>query len=65
MAKSIDLASRRAAFLLGYIPAVSAFVAPSPPPGASAAIFDRLSHSRTLTEISCGAIKDRPLWRSG
>ena len=52
MAKSIDLAtdaSRRAALLLSYIPAVCAFVAPCPP-GASTAIFDRLSHARALTE---------------
>src|SRR6187399_2883595 len=51
MAKSIDLAadaSRRAALLLSYIPAVCAFVAPCPP-GASTAIFDRLGHSRALT----------------
>jgi len=50
MAKSLDLAtdaSRRAALLLSYIPAVCAFVAPCPP-GASSAIFDRLSHSRAL-----------------
>ena len=51
MAKSIDLApeaSRLASLLLSYIPAVCAFVAPRHP-GASAAIFDRLSHSRALS----------------
>src|ERR1041384_5293569 len=51
MSKSIDLAtdaSRWAALLLGYIQAVCAFVAPCPP-GASTAIFDRLSHSRALS----------------
>jgi len=50
MAKSIELvtdASRRAALLLSYIPAACAFVAPCPP-GASTAIFDRLSHLRAL-----------------
>src|SRR6478736_5334263 len=54
MAKSIDLAtdaSRRAALLLSYIQAVCGFVAPCPP-GASTAIFDRLSHSRALT-LNC------------
>src|SRR5258706_11254437 len=48
MAKSIALAadpSRLASLLLSYIPAVCAFVAPRHP-GASAAIIDRLSHSR-------------------
>src|SRR5882672_5483157 len=50
MAKSIALApdaSRLASLLLSYIPAVCAFVAPRQP-GASAAIIDRLSHSRAL-----------------
>jgi len=50
MAKLIDLApeaSRLASLLLSYIPAVCAFVAPRHP-GASTAIFDRLSHSRAL-----------------
>jgi len=50
MAKSIDLApepSRLASLLLSYIPAVCAFVAPRHP-GASAAIFERLSYSRAL-----------------
>jgi len=52
MAKSIDLApeaSRLASLLLSYIPAVCAFVAPRHP-GASTAIFDRLSHSRALSK---------------
>src|SRR5213079_1718859 len=51
MAKSIALAadpSRLASLLLSYIPAVCAFVAPRHP-GASAAIIDRLSHSRALS----------------
>jgi cytochrome c peroxidase len=51
MAKSIAFAadpSRPASLLLSYIHAVCAFVAPRPP-GASAAIIDRLSHSRALT----------------
>ena len=51
MAKSIALAadpSRLASLLLSYIPAVCAFVAPRQP-GASAAIIDRLSHSRALS----------------
>src|SRR5215211_1105637 len=50
MAKSIALAadpSRLASLLLSYIQAVCAFVAPRQP-GASAAIIDRLSHSRAL-----------------
>ena len=53
MAKSIDLAagaSRLASLLLSYIPAVCAFVAPRHP-GASGAIFDRLGHSRALSEV--------------
>src|SRR4051794_35715206 len=51
MAKSISLAadpSRVASLLLSYIPPVCAFVAPRHP-GASAAIIDRLSHSRALS----------------
>jgi len=51
MAKSVALAvdaSRLSSLLLSYIPAVCAFVAPRQP-GASAAIIDRLSHSRALT----------------
>src|SRR5215204_4644400 len=50
MAKSIALAadpSRLASLLLSYIQGVCAFVAPRQP-GASAAIIDRLSHSRAL-----------------
>ena len=53
MAESIALAtdaSRQASLLLSYIPAVCAFVAPRLP-GASAAIIDRLSHSRALVEF--------------
>ena len=52
MAKSIAFAadaSRLASLLLSYIPAVCAFVAPRQP-GASAAIIDRLGHSRALSE---------------
>jgi len=48
MAQSIDFApgaSRLASLLLSYIPAVCGFVAPRRP-GASTAIFDRLSLSR-------------------
>src|SRR5512143_3482702 len=55
MAKSIALAadaSLLASLLLSYIPAVCAFVAPRHQ-GASAAIIDRLSHSRALTP-ECG-----------
>src|SRR3954464_429030 len=51
MAKSIAFAadaSRLASLLLSYILAVCAFVAPRQP-GASTAIVDRLSHSRTLS----------------
>jgi len=51
MAKSIALAaeaSRLAALLLSYIPAVCAFVAPRHP-GASTAIIDRFGNSRALT----------------
>src|SRR4051812_20738985 len=50
MAKSIAFAadpSRLASLLLSYIRAVCALVAPRHP-GASAAIIDRLSHSRAL-----------------
>jgi hypothetical protein len=60
MAKSIDLAtdaSRQAALLLSYIQAVCAFVAPCPP-GASTAIFDRLSHSRALRLARRGSSRD-------
>jgi len=52
MAKSIDLApeaSRLASLLLSYVGC--AFVAPRDP-GASTAIFVRLSHSRALTRGS-------------
>jgi hypothetical protein len=51
MANSIALAadsSRLASLLLSYLPAVCAFVAPRQP-GASAAIIDRVSHSRALS----------------
>jgi len=51
MARSIAFAtdaSRLTSLLLSYIPAVCAFVAPRQP-GASAAIIDRLSHSRALS----------------
>src|SRR4051812_3854566 len=51
MAKSIAFAadaSRLASLLLSYIPAVCAFVAPRHP-GASFAIVDRFSRSRTLS----------------
>jgi len=57
MAKSIDLAveaSRLASLLLSYMPAVCAFVAPRHP-GASTAIFDRLSHSRALSQSNRGS----------
>ena len=56
MAKSIALAadaSRLASLLLSYIQAVCAFVAPRHP-GASAAIIDRLSHSRALSRGGLG-----------
>jgi len=46
--------SRLASLLLSYIPAVCAFVAPHHP-GASTAIFDRLSHSRALTSAGVRA----------
>src|SRR3954466_1162851 len=52
MAKSVALAadpSRLASLLLSYIQAVCAFVAPRHP-GASAAIIDRLGHSRALSQ---------------
>jgi len=58
MAKSIAFAadpSQLASLLLSYIPAVCAFVAPRQP-GASAAIIDRLRHSRALrVESLCSA----------
>src|SRR5882724_6763920 len=58
MAESIALApdaSRLASLLLSYMPAVCAFVAPRHP-GASAAIIDRLSHSRALSaDLDVGA----------
>ena len=62
MAKSIAFtadASRLAALLLSYIPAVCAFVAPCQP-GASTAIIDRLGHVRALTQRAaegCAAIR--------
>jgi hypothetical protein len=68
MAKSIALApdaSRPASLLLSYIPAVCAFVAPRQP-GAGAAIIDRLSHSRPLSErISPSAPADPLLASDG
>jgi len=60
MAKSIDLAPepcRLASLLISYILAVCAFVAPRHP-CASAAIFDRLSHSRALI---CSVLPDGQL----
>ena len=62
MAKPIDLApepSRLASLLLSYIPAVCAFVAPRHP-GASAAIFDRLNHSRALSSCAFDNGEPRP-----
>src|SRR5205809_2473409 len=75
MAKSIALAadpSQLASLLLSYIPAVCAFVAPRHP-GASAAIIDRLSHSRALRETAArhrrafdgDALGSRRLYRYG
>src|SRR5215217_6337696 len=62
MPKSIAFAadpSRLASLLLSYIPAVCAFVAPRHP-GASAAIIDRLSHSRALSESRQRSMKNGP-----
>ena len=66
MAKSIAFAaeaSRLAALLLSYIPAVCAFVAPCQP-GASTAIIDRLSHSRALTALSGLGQRSAITWNS-
>jgi len=72
MAKSIAFAadaSRLAALLLSYIPAVCALVAPCQP-GASTAIIDQLSHSRALSQfwhdqITISASSHRPREKTG
>src|SRR5882757_2469997 len=66
MAKSIALAadaSRLASLLLSYIQGVCAFVAPRHP-GASTAVIDRLSHSRTLRMLALKLHWENPAVRN-